>query len=550
MATRPNLPVVTPGATQLVVDGAPLAQLAAGTRCFVRVTQSDGAGTPFSDATAPVVVVGPRLAPAPTLPIASKLEPAAASLASARRAPAVTVGEMAPGIRFLYVAGGDGGALAGARSDVEAFPISLTGLGTGKILSRAPLPSAITHAGLVAAGRWLFLVGGHDGTKSLATVSRAEVLDPAEAPIISEIAPELPTGTRSIAAGRWFYQVAVRFADNDPYNPGGESLPGPLQAVELPPIPGGLSVTVRWTGGATSGSTMPPRVIAGYRLYRGARADAIVAAIDLPSSALSFLDDDSAAWVTTVPHAFGALGRFTQTGVPQLTTPRAGAGVAAAPDVTTPGRWFLYAGFGWNSTASPALPTSYEVLQVDVSSLGTDFGSANAFTENALPGASGRWLLGAHAATARDHATVGSDSYVYFGQGISNLSLMGISNPDVVAETSVGRINAGGGGALTNRSNNLATLTVDYGYGVFALGDNLLYLGGATSTSTPNASSFGTAIMRGSAPTLGAWLETGVPLVEGRFLPGVAGDGGLLWVVGGSGADLFSSSQTILEGKL
>jgi hypothetical protein len=501
---RGNIDLMASGSdTQVIADGTPLAALLHGTACTLRVSN----GGIFAESDDAVVVAGGL---APVRAGDSTFE-AAPSLSSVRRAPAVTVGQAEPGSRFVYALGGDGGTLTSARSDGEFAPLGPAGVGAWAPV-RSSLPSVTTLAGAVTSGRFVFVVGGHDGSSPLARVARAEVLDPMEAPEVSLDSVALDGAAHGLAGGAtYYYRVAALYAADDLQNPLGESLASPPLAITLAPLAAASDVTVTISGGAG-------RKLSAWRVYRGTAPDQIDRYVDVPAS---FTDDDTRMSTSQVPLPLGALGRFMTTGIPQLTTPRAGAAVTAVADAV-PGRSFLYAAFGWDGTA---LPASYEMAQLDG-------GSASAFSESALAG--GRWLCGAWAVTP-ERSTL-PNRYVYFGQGTQNLTLSSIMDADSVAQMDAAQLD--NTGALTPFAGAPVVVRA-FGYGAFSGGDSLVMAGGAVANDQP------TSLLERAAlpsPQPAAWTSHDF-LPSLRFLPGVAAGGPYLIVVGGGPTFATASSD-------
>jgi hypothetical protein len=525
--TAPVFPAQgVPSDTTLVIEGDAFADLPNGTACWLRVVNNDGSVKPFGEASQPVVVAG-GLAPVKATDLAfASLPP----LTTVRRAPAVVVAQVAPGRRYLYALGGDGGNLSFPRNDVEAAPLGFAGSGAWQILPRSTLPSATTLAGAATDGRFIYVVGGHDGTASLGRVTRAEVLTPVESPRIHDVGIALDFNSAGLAGSkRYWYRVAARFDSDDALNPGGESLASPAVSIALATVAQGFDVLLSWSPGDTAG-----RSLAGWRIYRGEAPDQIDKYIDVAPSTVSFTDDGSLMTASQTPLAMGALGRFRTTGMPNLVTPRAGAAVVIAPDPSVTGRWYLYAGFGWSSASATPLPASYEVAQIDGAAIGnfgeTGFGSA------------GRWLLGGWSYTPERHLS-SNEPHVFFGQGTKNLTLGNFIAGDSVMEVSGGKV--GSGGALTAVLGTPPVVDVEYGYGSFSGGDRLIMLGGALPNDRPAARTW-TAPFGASAPLPDAWTSATL-LPDARFLPGVASDGPYVYVVGG-GADFSAASSSVSFG--
>jgi hypothetical protein len=520
------LPVASPTPTHLVVDGTSLAALMQGNECTLRVVDNDNSSGLMGEASDPVVIAGGLSSGKSGDSHWSPLTP----LGTARRAASVIAMTAAPGAHFLYALGGDGGTLGSPRSDGEFASISGNMVSAWRTLARNPLGQATTLAGIAAAGRFLFLVGGYNGTGSLNRVMRGELLDPADAPRITDLGVSFDLNSRGLNSGAYYYRIAAQFDDTDALDPGGESLASPTVGINLASLPQGLDVQLTWTPGNTAG-----RAVTGWRVYRGQAPDLLDHYVDLPPASGSFTDDGTQLNASQVPQVLGAIGRFTQVGIPQLNTARAGAGVTIATDATL-GRYFLYAGFGWSSSGSPALPATYEVLQID----GDGKNFTGTFTQ-ANFGASGRWLIGAWAATPERDSQM-SSRVIYFGQGTDNLTLTSISSGNNIAVVDAGTI--GAGGALTALGTQ-PFADQEYGYASFSGGDALFMIGGADANAMPLVTAF-TAKLGASTPTPDPWAES-IPIFpsSGRFLPGAAADGAHLFLVGGSSGSFFSASGEV-----
>jgi hypothetical protein len=526
-------PTPSPSPGGIVIDAAALSSLKHGTRCTLYVANHDGLDATFgeSDHDLSLAVGVSAIGAGDT---AFEL---GSPLATGRRAPAVVVAEVLPRTRFLYAFGGDGGSLTSGRADGEVAPLGL--VGPGAFTTLLGLGSSLTLAGAVAAGRFIFLIGGHDGAASLATVSRAEVLSPVQSPSVDDVGVQLDFAGHGLAGATYYYRVSARFADSDPLDPGGESLASPTRMVVLPALAQNRDVSLGFSAGDTTG-----RALAGFRLYRGQSPDQLDRAVDLPLDATSFLDDDTMLMSSAVPLPLGSIGHFTQSGVPQLNTPRAGAAVVAMPG-DTPGSYFFYAGYGWNSTSATALPASYEVLRVDATDQGTDFAGATHFTQQSF-GSQGRWLAAAFIGTPERDSTLNA-RYVYFGQGTSNLTLTNFSGSDSVAVVNAGDVAPDG--TLSPFKNLVPTVTTEFGYGAFSGGDSLVMVGGANDSAQPLAAPW-RAQLGANAPFPDAWTATAPLLPQAHFLPGVATDGPYLIVIGGTtaGLGLGSSSPEVSFG--
>jgi hypothetical protein len=528
--TGPAVTIVTSSATSVTVNALPIvSSLAAGTQCFFRVANNDLADKPFADSPAAFVVAST------SLNINAPAASPGGNLQTARRGAAVATGPATPSARFVYVLGGDDGSLGGALSSIEFAPSTLTGAGTFAAVPRAALTGPRTLAGVAVVGRYLFLVGGHNGTDSVAAVERAEILDPAEAPLVTDADLVPDTGSNGLSPGRYFYRVAALLTSGvggDPQNPGGETLAGPEFSVSVPMFQKKIDLTIVWSGGA---ATQAGRVVSGYRVYRGTAIGAEDRYVDLAASASSFSDDGTATFTMQTPLPLGALGKWVA--VSSLSVPRAGAAVTAVPAPGAAGQFYLYAGFGQDTTSAVTkLPITYDVATATMSGTNVTLG---AFTGLPATGSvqGGRWLCSAYMVTPQIDTITSTDSFIYFGQGTKNLTLTGLANADKIDEFVVGKVGVAGAlGTLTLGTANTANL---FGYAPASAANGFLMIGGSSSSTAGAAaeSKIGNdALSAGTPPAMAAWNANGPGLPAGRFIPAATLDGAYIYVVGGSTA--------------
>ncbi|MEY3015452.1 MAG: hypothetical protein RIT45_4187 [Pseudomonadota bacterium] len=480
--------------------------LSAGTACVVRVVRSDGVYADFSalGVTEPSENLG-------------DFEADDAMLAP-RRAPAVTAAQATSAARFVYAFGGDGGSTASARSDAEVSAIDAYGDLAGWRKLPLELPGKRTFAGAATIGRFVWLVGGHDGSAATATTFRAAVLSPDEAPQFDDI--ELDTATVGLSEGVWSWKVAAVMGGSDPINPGGESLPSDPLTVRVPKLDVGVTVKLTWSAvpGATS-----------YRIYRtatgGAAASEVALLTTVAASSTSFTDNGDAVG-TGAPRQLGDLGTW-QAG-PALSTACYGSGLVAAPDPASASIWHLYRLHGHTGSAATA---TAERLVVTI-------GTAGAQTAPAWIGlgnfGTARWQLGGfrvdRAVTTRlDAAT---DVWVYAGAGANSAA------NDTVDELVAGKVLAGGAlGSITD----VTAMKSSGGYGFAAAANQLFTFGGsALSASTGGQSG---QLCGGSQkcpknakmPNVQNW-NAGIGLGTARYLMGSVVASGHIFVVGGTGS--------------
>lgn len=315
--------------------------------CYIRVTNDDNTWAEY----APITVTNPAgnfvsFKPGTMMTVARRWA-AATSSAPSRSA------------RFIYSIGGDDGALAGAKSSLEAAPLNRFGEPGDWFELRNALPAPRTGASAVRVEDFVYLVGGHDGTQAVNTVLRAQVLDPLRVPSITNVELGFDEFEIGIAAGVYYYRVSAVMAANDPYNPGGETLASEPQAVRVPG--GGIDLTLAWA---------PVQGAVEYRVYRSAAPDQpvgneeLLAVVQAPTTSFN----DNSQTMTTMgvkPLPLGSLGVWHQ--VATLNQARYAHGATSAPDPDTANTHYLYAIAG-HSGAS--VLGSYEHLQITVTGPG------------------------------------------------------------------------------------------------------------------------------------------------------------------------------------
>ena len=266
-------------------------------------------------------------------------------------------GQVSTAAHYLYVIGGDSGGATPTPYDVtQVATLDKYGNIGGWFVASNKLPAARTMLAVIAvpaangAGGWLYAAGGYDGTATVATVSRAEILLPSDAPAITTSTVSLG-GT--LTRGTWYYRVSAVLDATDPGNPNGETLPSEevtAHAVD------GSKVTLSW-------SAVPHA--ATYRVYRtamvnGTSKDEVVLADALTDT--TFVDDGSLTAGTARPLRQGEHGVWVDVGA--LNKPRRSFGLALAHDPN--GAAYLYAvggdkGTGYaNAVADADIYNTYE----------------------------------------------------------------------------------------------------------------------------------------------------------------------------------------------
>ena len=244
--------------TQLItINGS---TLPVGAVCVVRVTNPD---TTFGEFSAIGVTNSSLNLNTPT---------AGPMLQVGRRGLVAATGNATATNRFVYAIGGDSGAVAGALASVEFAPVDPFGRIGAFTVQPYALGAPRTLAGGTTIGRYIYVVGGNNGTGAVATAERAIILSPRESPRVTDLDVVLrPIG---LDPGRYHYRISAVFGAGDPDNPGGESLASDEFTVRVPSFPGQKVVlTLIWRAPRDAFGVPLPNVV-GYRIYRTATADA------------------------------------------------------------------------------------------------------------------------------------------------------------------------------------------------------------------------------------------------------------------------------------
>ncbi len=484
----------------------PASGIAAGSVCVVQVTNSDGSYARYSA----LGVTNPAENLEPMKPRPPMLQ--------ARRAPAVVVGRATRSAQFLYAIGGDNGT-GQAFATVETVPLDAYGeLGTWRNV-RGSLPQARTLAAVGRVGRFLFLAGGSNGTTAQSSLLRAEILDPARAPVLDDLTLDLAPG--GLSAGIWSYRVSALMLPGDPDNPGGETLPSDPLPLQVPKgLPQPLKVTLYWK--AVPGAKE-------YRVYRTPEAgkpsgtEQLVGVVQAPVH--EFTDTGVAADPTKVPLVPGDLGVWHTAGALKQT--REGLGLGLGVDPSGNGQVYLYAVGG--RTAGGTFPTSYEYLAIKADT-GLPVVAGGAFvevTDNVL--GAGRWQLGVF--VVDDTVSIRSapgNTWIYAGAGLGAASQLKTNFDAALVLT---------GGKLGSWQAVEAIKPGFAGYG-FAAAANQLWVfggqGGAPATNGKSSQLCGQGFSCGVPPAIQNW-NAGIGLLEERYLPGSTVGAAHIFILGGVG---------------
>jgi hypothetical protein len=474
-----------------------MSAMTAGSVCLVRVTNDDGTYFDYS-------------ALSVTNPAQNLSDFSAASpLTVARRAPATVAGRPTRTARFLYAIGGDEDIPANAISSVESAPVDPFGSLGGWFVQAYSLPGPRTLAGATTLGRFVYLVGGNDGTSAIDSVLRAEVLRPGDSPAITDVDIRLGDGS-GLAGGVWYYRISAVFPANDPRNPDGESLASDPLVIQIPDRPELIEVTVVWSG-------VPDA--SGYRIYRSPDPDLTSGSerliAQLGPSPLTYTDAGEIA-SAEAPLPFGSLGNWAT--LEPLGTAREGLGVTVAADPADSSVFYLYALAGRDQTGTAL--ASYEFLPITVEADGTH--TLGSWAGGGLDLSVARWQVGTFRAD-HAHADIVSpgDTWIYLGSGVDSTGLA------VETSVSAARVQAGGDLGVWTDVDSMTPPRAGYGYTV---ANATLYAFGGQQA---DASEGGVSALIIGPPTIENWNNLGLTMTEPRYLPGSVTESAFIFLVGG-----------------
>ena len=436
----------------------------------------------------------------------------------ARQALSATAGRSTRIARNLYAIGGDDGT--NTLASIERAPVGQFGdLSPWEMLQvRNDLPEARSYTGLAQLGRFVYLVGGFNGTTAVNTVWRAQILDPLEAPVISSsLGLELGDGVDGMPVGTYVYRVAALFDASYDDIPNGESLPSDPFVVRIPDVTELIDLTLSW-------SAVPDAV--GYRIYRSSTGSGFEQhVVDVMASTAytdRFLDVPDP---TLTPLPQGSLG--TWSALANLNEAREGGCSTIAWDPATPGTAYLYAAGGRDATGTVLDSIEYLGIQ-EIDEHDNEAAASWSYSILNLPGP--RWQCQAFNATNDLSPSVPvGETYIYFGSGLDQ----GGS-----ADNDVDGLQVGAGGDFSF-VDTVSTMKGNAGY-VFATASDFLYaLGG--KNGLPSNQGFSAEICdaskpgcAGGPPELQNWNSLGGGgLIQSRYLVGSAQESSVIFAVGG-----------------
>lgn len=502
-----------------------------GSICVVRVTNGDGA---FFDYSA-ISVKNPSQNLYPWAAAPAMVEP--------REGLGLAAGRPTYTSRYVYAVGGDDPAAGGAKTSVESANVDVFGQMSAWSLQRNSLPAARTMGGLARIGHFLYLVGGDDGTGSVTTVYRAQILDPLATPTITDLSLSIGDMGAGFGAGFWYYRISATFPGTDADNPGGESLPGEVQVVQLPAT-NGIQLSLTWD---------PIPGANGYRIYRTAQPNLSPSDVELVAtinggSTTTWLDTGATPDPTQTPLPPGSLGVWHDAGV-SLGTPREALAVIAGDDPAGPNDHVLYAFGGATVVAGPPPVTTkldtFEYFTVTVQPPSVPKGREDqTITAHSLGTAllaAPRSELGAWTVTHADKLQVpAGTTWVYVGPGAGATG--DVSNVEAATIPAGGDITA----FAAQKPVNSRT-----GSG-YAHGNGFLFLfgggtGGTASSGGISAEICPTTGCGSTPPTLHNWNALGTSLSEARVFMGTAQESAFFFVAGGFNGTTVTNSvdQTV-----
>lgn len=486
-----------------------------GSVCVVRVTNGDGTTGEFASISARSAsgnLFGFRLGE---------------GLGTPRRAPGSVVGEVTTVSRYLYAIGGDDGTVAGALATVERASVDPFGDPSGWVELPGELPEPRSFAGSAVAGRFAYLVGGHDGVTPVDTIWRAEVLDPLAAPAFDDLGIAF-AGTNGLGGGTWTYRIAARFAPTDARNPGGEGLASDPIVVRLPDVPGGLSLSLSWTP--------VPRAV-GYRVYRTPTSDAGSGTERWVGdvAGTTFVDAGRTADPAQAPLPAGALGVWHEVGrlpgTNAAEAAREAPGVAVVEDPADPTLVHLVVAGGRD-----ALGDDRDTVSVITIDLADPDEGVLAVEESDVTLTRPRRALAAMTVDTRFHTVVDpGEAWVYWVGGFDGTSAVGTAE--------AARVNAGGvlGAYSDALVDDVSPGRAGMAFG--AAGDFLFLLGG--QSGSPTTSGREAEIV--GPPDIENWNSLGGSgITIARLYPGSAQDDAVLFVVGGTTGTAAASTAVEL----
>ena len=463
--------------------------------CTLRVTNSDGTSGLFSA----ISITNP----------AQNLFPwqAGTEMVEARRAPAGVAGRSSSVNRYVYAIGGDEGDSTSAKDSIEVARIGVYGeMESFRVLEQR-LNRPRTLAAAVAVGRFIYVVGGNNGSRVVEGVGRAMILDPVEIPVFSGLS--IARGDAlGLEAGDWSYRIAGLYAADDEMNPGGESLPSESMSVRLPDVGTRMRPTLTW---------QPLDRTVGYRVYRNATPGGTDWEWLADVSTNSFTDDGGATDPSLTPLSEGALGNFAT--LDPLPVAREGACLAVGFDPSPdPEIYYLYVAGGRDESGN--LLDTIDYLDIQIGSSNEHY--SGTWAESTYTLDTPRWQCSGFTVDSQYHTVVDDDeTWIYFAGGLTDRNATG--------EAQAGRIDRGG--ELTDWQSVDSLSPARAGFAV-ASASNFLYAFGGHN-GTPSASGTSAELQTNTIPSMRNWNSLSISMTQERYLAGSAQQSAVIFVLGG-----------------
>ncbi len=513
-----------------------------GAVCVVTATNADGT---YGDYSAIAVTNS-------SLNLASSPSNTGHDLNIARRALVSAGMQASNAARFVYAIGGDDGTVANAFDSAEFAAVDIFGVLGPWVDAAEVMTTPRTFAGIATVGRYLYVIGGNDGTGSLASAERALILSPEEVPRITGVDLCLSGGSTDcfgtaglddgLDAGVYSYRVAAMIDDMDPVNLGGETLASDPLILRLRDVDGRkITVDLSWTAPVDS-EGVELDGIAGYRIYRtpvdGSPGSDEVLLDEVDADTLSYIDDGSKALGTESPLPQGSTSAWQP--VPDLNFAREGVGATAAMDPADASTWYVYALQGHDSGTGRA---DYEFLPVSIAANGRQ-SVGGSWTVGAQQSNLARWSQGIWKVDDSVLSEVSSgQTYIYVGAGSTSPTV----ENDMVEVTTVSV-----GGELTAFDDSVDDFgpgSPAAGYGAPAIGSStqarLFAFGGMETVPTDNIRSAGI----NTIPVIVNWNDEGAPaLTVPRAYLGMALQSANVFLIGGTstGSDALASTEAVV----
>ena len=508
-----------PGGTNVCTLQATIPTLATGA-FVVRVTNTDQSTA--GDYSALVVTN-------PSAKLSTGFAPSPKALGTPRRALATTSGRINDASRFLYAMGGESGAGA-ALDSIEVAPLDLYGTLGDWYTQRNRLTVARSGPSVVQAGKYIYVIGGTStasGTGGaapagtpLGSIERAKILDLTDLPSVGDPAT---TAVGNLAAGTWYYRVAVVRDATDPDNPNGEGLPSDEVVASLSAKG---SAIVTWTAPSNA------LHVSKYRVYRSPAVNGSSHSEQLlyetaNAATLTYTDDGGAAIQAQKPLDRGTTGVFVvQTSA--LVNARLDASAIVAADPA--GQLYVYVTGGWGRCTG--ILTNQAMDCYDLATLSADGAALGAFAEGTTHFGSVRARHGAAAMSASNGITpwVGGASFVFVAGGIGDTQ-PSRSNEYAVVLTGgqLGAWNAAGSQFAQKRDGTQLQIANGFLYS---------FLGGPNGAYTSSVDLTNATTQTSATLTLGSWSNATASTPVGLGRMGVTLESAYFYVIGGTTNDL------------